>query len=140
MFQRNTQQRRVILEELRKVKTHPTAATLYALIRQRQPKISLGTVYRNLEMLHRLGLIQKLEFGGAEARYDGDITQHDHIRCVNCGRLDDAPLPPLDLQERPTNDLGGYEILGHRFEYLGVCPACRCNQPSSDGKAAEKDH
>jgi Fur family transcriptional regulator, ferric uptake regulator len=128
MFQRKTQQRQVILEELRKLDTHPTAAAIYALVRSRLPKISLGTVYRNLEMLHHLGIIQKLEFGGNEARYDGTVDQHDHIRCVDCGRIEDVSAPPLALPGADANDLGGYKILGHRFEYLGLCPKCQAGK------------
>jgi Fur family ferric uptake transcriptional regulator len=131
MFQRNTQQRQVILEELRKVRIHPTAAALYTLVRSRLPKISLGTVYRNLEMLHQLGIIQKLEFGGSEARYDGTVYHHDHIRCTQCGRIEDVPAPPLALSGVDGNDLGGYKILGHRFEYLGICPKCQAGDPGA---------
>ena len=132
MNHRNTQQRQVILEELRNLHSHPTAAALYALVRDRLPKISLGTVYRNLEMLHRLGIIEKLEFGGGEARYDGTVENHYHIRCVNCGRIDDVSTPPLDLPGGDGNDLGGYKILGHRFEYLGLCPDCQAGEPKSE--------
>jgi Fur family ferric uptake transcriptional regulator len=131
MFQRNTQQRQVILEELRKVQTHPTAAGLYAVVRSRLPKISLGTVYRNLEMLHQLGMIQKLEQSGGEARYDGTIEHHDHVRCVNCGQVGDVAAPPLALSGGDVNDMGGYKILGHRLEYLGLCPQCQENELKS---------
>jgi Fur family ferric uptake transcriptional regulator len=132
MFQRNTQQRQIILEELRKLKTHPTAAALYAIVRSRLPKISLGTVYRNLEMLHQLGIIQKLDFGGSEARYDGTVDEHHHIRCVSCGRIDDISGSPLALSGCDVNNLGGYKILGHRFEYLGLCPECQNNQQNQN--------
>jgi Fur family transcriptional regulator, ferric uptake regulator len=125
MFQRNTQQRQVILEELRKLQSHPTAAALYMIVRTRLPKISLGTVYRNLERLNRLGIIQKLEFGGGEARYDSTIENHDHFRCLRCGTVDDVRNPPLALSGVKGNDLGGYKILGHRLEYLGLCPDCQ---------------
>jgi Fe2+ or Zn2+ uptake regulation protein len=128
MSKRNTQQRLIILEELQKLREHPTAATLYVLVRNRLPKISLGTVYRNLEMLHRLGQIRKLELGGGEARYDGTLQPHDHLRCVQCGKVDDVPGPPLALPEVERNHWGGYKILGHRFEYLGLCPCCQTNE------------
>lgn len=128
MFQRNTQQRQVILEELRKLTTHPTAAMLYALVRERLPKISLGTVYRNLEMLHRLGMIKKLEFGGDEARYDGTVEQHDHLMCVNCGRIDDVHDAPPVMPDINPHEMGGYKILSYRFEYLGVCPQCQAEK------------
>jgi Fe2+ or Zn2+ uptake regulation protein len=134
MIHRNTQQRQVILDELQKLHSHPTAAALYAIVRNRLPRISLGTVYRNLEMLNRLGMIQKLEFGGGEARYDGTAENHDHIRCVHCGRVDDVPNTrnhcpePLALSGAECHDLGGYKILGHRLEYFGLCPTCQMTE------------
>jgi Fur family ferric uptake transcriptional regulator len=124
-FQRNTRQRQVILEELQRLTSHPTAAGLYEIVRRRLPRISLGTVYRNLEMLARLGLIQKLDLGGSEARFDGNVHRHDHVRCVRCGRVDDILGPPLDLSGGNADDSGGYQLLGYRLQYLGVCPQCR---------------
>jgi len=121
---RNTVQRQVILEELQKVTSHPTALGVFAVVRQRIPKISLGTVYRNLELLCRMGVIQKLEHGAEEARFDGNPARHDHIRCVQCGRVDDIHGPPLDLSGAPTNDCNDYRVLGYRVEFFGVCPQC----------------
>lgn len=123
--QRNTQQRQVILEELRKLTSHPTAAGLYEIVRRRLPKISLGTVYRNLDLLARSGAIQKLDYSGTEARFDGNAAGHDHLRCVCCGRVDDVSAPSLDLSGGKPKDWCGYEILGHRLEFFGVCPDCQ---------------
>jgi Fe2+ or Zn2+ uptake regulation protein len=131
-FQRNTRQRKLILEELQKLTSHPTAATLYAVVRRRMPKISLGTVYRNLELLARMGMIQKLGLGCSEARFDGNTEHHDHLRCVRCGRVDDVFVLPLDLAEGTVNDWCGYTILGRRLEFLGVCPQCRSREGNSD--------
>lgn len=130
--QRNTRQRRVILEELKKVTTHPTAAVLYEFVRRRLPKISLGTVYRNLEVLARSGLIQKLDIQGAEARFDGNPASHYHVRCVRCGRVDDVHDLPTDPVANEFTTLNGYEILGHRFEFIGICPACRRSPAAED--------
>ncbi len=129
--QRRTRQRQVILEELKKLESHPTAAALYEIVRQRVPKISLGTVYRNLELLARTGAIRKLEFAGGEARFDGNVTRHDHLRCVRCGRVDDIQGPPLDLTGGHANDWRNYRILGHRVEVFGICPQCRAEQTST---------
>ena len=131
-FQRNTRQRQVILEELRRLESHPTAAALHAVVRRRLPKISLGTVYRNLDLLARTGVIQKLELAGAEARFDGNVTRHDHLRCVRCGRVDDVSAAPLDLPGGNADDWGGYEILGHRLEYHGICPRCAGQEEPED--------
>ena len=68
---RMTHQRRIILEELRNTRSHPTADEVYEIVRKRIPKISLGTVYRNLELLSESGVIQKLEIGGTQKRFDG---------------------------------------------------------------------
>jgi len=126
---RNTRQRQVVLEELQMVPSHPTAAELHARVRRRLPRISLGTVYRNLELLNRQGIIQKLDLGGGEARFDGNVRHHEHVRCVRCGRVDDVGTLPegrsaADLARREPASAGGYQILGYRLEFLGVCPDC----------------
>jgi Fur family ferric uptake transcriptional regulator len=89
---RITPQREVILEQLRRADSHLTANEIYEMVRARLPRISLGTVYRNLEILSRLGIIQKLEVGGAQRRFDAKTKNHYHLRCLSCGRIDDAPI------------------------------------------------
>ena len=121
---RMTKQRRVMLEELRKSTSHPTADELYRVLRGRLPKISLGTVYRNLDVMSRTGLIQKLETGGDQLRFDGNAAAHYHIRCVACGRVDDAHGVRITV-ETPAEGVAAYEIVGHRFEFMGVCSNCR---------------
>lgn len=122
---RNSTQRRVLLEELQKLSTHPTAAELYEIVRGRLPSISLGTVYRNLELLSRMGVIQKLEFGGAEARFDGNAVGHCHIHCVQCGRVGDlhglAGKLPLDVPKEKD----GFTIISHRLVFYGLCNQCK---------------
>ena len=121
---RMTRQRRVILEELRRVNTHPSADEIYEIVRKRLPRISLGTVYRNLEILSDSGDIQKLEPGSSLKRFDGNPSEHFHIRCVRCDRIADVPMLPdlkIDLERVNASD---FEIIGHRLEFLGLCPQC----------------
>ena len=121
---RMTRQRKVILEELRKVNSHPSADELYEMVRKRLPRISLGTVYRNLEILSESGDIQKLEPGCSLKRFDGNTAEHCHIRCVSCNRIVDAPMAPdfeIDLEQIDSTD---YKIIGHKLEFLGMCPQC----------------
>ena len=129
---RNTPQRRVVLEELRKVTSHPTAVELYQFVRCRLPKISLGTVYRNLQLLAESGIIQKLELGGPEARFDGNPDCHYHVRCVRCGRVDDLDRLPAELVGNEPKEIAGYQILGHRLEFVGICPECRGQEPEKN--------
>ena len=131
---RMTQQRRVILEELRKDNIHPTADQLYERVRRRLPRISLGTVYRNLEILTSLGEIQTLELSGSQKRYDGIPHRHYHIRCINCDRVDDAPIAPLNALEDDLYGTTVFEIIGHNLEFTGLCP--QCSQQRNKVKAA----
>jgi len=124
---RMTEPRKVILEELRRVDTHPTADKVYEIVRRRLPRVSLATVYRNLEWLAQTGLIQKYESAGSQRRYDGNPHSHDHIRCVACGRLDDLVADPLAAVEQRISGKTDYQIVGYRLEYLGICPSCQAS-------------
>ena len=121
---RMTRQRQVILEELRRVKTHPGADEIYSMVRRRLPRISLGTVYRNLEILSELGEIQKLESAGTLKRFDGNPNAHYHVRCMQCGRVEDTPLKPLENLEEMVRDHTDFRIMGHNMEFVGLCPSC----------------
>ena len=121
---RTTRQRMVILEELRRHNNHPSADELYERVRRQLPRISLGTVYRNLEVLSQLGEIQKLELSGSLKRYDGVCGKHYHIRCVQCDRVEDAPVAPLNQIEDELYATTVYEIIGHNLEFTGLCPEC----------------
>ena len=120
--QRMTKQRRIILDELRKVTSHPTADELYEIVRRRLPRISLGTVYRNLEVLSENGEVLKLESAGSQKRFDGDVSDHCHVRCVRCGKVGDVmgsvALPTMQV------DAPGFTVMRASVEFYGVCDEC----------------
>ena len=120
-----TRQRRVILEELKKTNSHPTADEVYEGARRRLPRISLGTVYRNLEILCDCGMIQKLELGGTQKRFDGKVENHYHVRCIRCGCVEDVSMEPLTTFEYAIRGACDYEIIGSRLEFIGICPQCK---------------
>ena len=122
---RMTRQREIILSELKKVKSHPSAEEVHEMVRKRLPRISLATVYRNLEILSRYGLIKKLETTGDKKRFDPDTNNHLHIRCVHCDRMDDLPVKPMVNLEEMSLKVNEYELLGYSMEFLGVCPGCK---------------
>jgi Fur family ferric uptake transcriptional regulator len=101
------------------------------MVRKRIPKISLGTIYRNLEILSGNGQIQKLEGGGAQRRFDGNTGTHYHLRCVVCGQVMDLTTHPLKEIEKAIFKLVDYEIIGYKLELVGVCPACKTVKPKS---------
>ena len=133
-FQRNTRQREVILEELRRLSSHPTAVGLYEIVRRRLPRISLGTVYRNLEILSRSGVIQKLELEGPRRRFVGSVSDHYHITCLNCGKVEDVCLEPFRALEDSVRSVSEYEILGHSLKFLGMCPQCSKRPPNLNSR------
>ena len=132
---RNTQQRTVILDELRSLKNHPSADELYERVRKKLPRISLGTVYRNLEVLSQLGEIQELKLSGSLKRYDWNPNKHYHIRCLGCDRVDDAPIAPLNQIEDELYETTVFEIIGHNLEFTGLCPDCTRKQQLQSGSA-----
>jgi Fe2+ or Zn2+ uptake regulation protein len=122
---RMTAQRKVILEEIQISGTHPAADEIYDRVRQRLPRVSLGTIYRNLEVLSDCGLIRKIEMGDGHMRFDGNLRDHYHVRCTRCGRIEDVFTELLVGLEESLNQLTDYEIRGHRLDFYGLCPRCK---------------
>jgi Fur family transcriptional regulator, peroxide stress response regulator len=121
---RMTRQREIILDALMRSESHPTADELYQVVREQIPRISLGTIYRNLEVLCDQGMATKLEMG-AQRRYDGTTHEHYHARCLICDSLFDIPaggVPSLAVQLPPEM---GFEITNVKFEVRGLCRPCR---------------
>lgn len=128
---RRTNQRAAVLEELQKLCSHPTADELHQVVRRRLPKISLATVYRNLEVLCADGLAQKLEMPGHQKRFDGNTKNHHHIRCIECGRVEDVDIDPVPEIEQTMADRSKYKLLSHRLEFIGLCPACMADNSAA---------
>ncbi|MBW7998393.1 MAG: transcriptional repressor [Candidatus Glassbacteria bacterium] len=120
---RMTRQRKLILEELRSTKSHPTADEIYAGVRRRLPRISLGTVYRNLQTLAADGEIHTLRDGG-RTRYDGTMHEHYHVHCLVCGQVGDLPREAARDVGQRAGVRSDFRILGYKVEFVGVCPEC----------------
>lgn len=121
---RMTNQRKVILEELRKHVDHPTADEIYVEIRKVLPKVSLGTVYRNLEQMSEQGTILKIE-GTGQKRFDPNPLPHPHFRCVKCGSIEDiheeVSTPALNTS---TEWYQNKKFFGYNLEFYGECESC----------------
>lgn len=124
-IQRITRQRTIILEELKKVTSHPSAEQLYQMVRRRVPNVSFGTIYRNLMILENSGLIQKLSYSNKPSRYDGTPDNHYHISCEKCGRVDDILMSPWKKLNEKASYATHYKIKSHRIEFYGLCPKCK---------------
>ena len=122
-----SRQRESIISYLAKTKEHPTADTIYTNIRTVYPNVSLGTVYRNLNLLVQQGDILKLVCSDGTVRYDGNLMQHYHFLCTECSRVEDLRIPAEALEHinRFANaDFDG-EILGHHIFFYGICSHCK---------------
>ncbi len=124
MHLRMTNQREMILQELKKSKDHLTADELYERVKKKMPRISLATVYRNLEILSEVGLIGKLEVSGRQKRFDWDTREHDHVHCIHCHRVDNLELDRSKLGIITPESISGYKITGYRLEFSGLCAEC----------------
>lgn len=113
------------------MKSHPSANEIYEQVRKQLPHISLGTVYRNLDVLCEQGLVRRLHLGGGQTRYDGWLEEHCHVQCVSCGRVDDAEVPLDELAVRAD----GYEVLACHVAVEGLCRECR--ERPGDGVGGE---
>lgn len=127
-----TRQRQVILKQLGKANSHLTADEVYQMVRRRLPRISLGTVYRNLEILSEAGVIKKLELGGAQKLFDGRAEAHYHVRCLSCGRVDDVPGDLSTIISDVFSDVSDYEIIGHQLLLTGLCPDCKSHREEKE--------
>lgn len=110
---------------------HPTAETVYLNIRREFPNISLGTVYRNLNLLAEIGEIQKLSPGIGPDRFDGNPAPHYHFICRHCGCVMDLTVSGLDhINILAGQDFDG-EIEGHITYFYGACPSCKASEKCS---------
>lgn len=122
---RMTKQRKAILRVLKSTKSHPTADWIYEEVRKDIPNISLGTVYRNLNVLAENGKINVLDYGSNQSRYDGVTEKHYHFRCQKCGRVFDLDIDlASDLNEKINNETE-FIAQSHRLEFSGICPDCQ---------------
>ena len=131
---RMTESRKAILSVLGRTTAHPTADEVYLMVRAKLPKVSLGTVYRNLDVLAKQGLIRTLAAAGEQRRYDGMLDDHHHIRCEVCGRVDDIELGNTERLAELVVDGGGYDVHGYRLCFIGVCRECAGNGKNHEEK------
>jgi Fe2+ or Zn2+ uptake regulation protein len=121
---RNTPQRSLVYGLMRDNHTHPTADEVYMMAREKDPRISRGTVYRNLNLLADTGRIRKVTSPEGPDHYDCLCEEHYHFLCLGCGKMFDTRLPYDDSLDRTPEDLDGFQVQRHRLLLEGLCPAC----------------
>lgn len=120
-----TPQRLAIYDVLYHTTEHPSAEMIFNRLQPQYPTMSLATVYKTIEILREIGLVQVLNVGEESFRYDANIENHPHVRCMVCKRVDD--IFGVDCQPfvEATAQKTAYELTGQQFYFYGVCPNCR---------------
>lgn len=127
MVRRNTIQRALVLDAVRRLHNHATAEEVYRMIVEEHPSVGKGTVYRNLSILADEGEILKIEIPDAADRFDDNVQTHYHLRCDGCGRIFDVDIevPDLcqDVRDKADMDFQSFELL-----FRGLCSECRASK------------
>jgi Fe2+ or Zn2+ uptake regulation protein len=125
MLYRKSRQRQRILALLQRSKGHPTADYVYQELKKDFPKLSLGNVYRNLQILHEQGLINKIKWGATFDRFDGNPHPHYHFQCEKCQVVTDLDMPFKKELNLEAEHHGRIQIYSHSLVFYGVCAACQ---------------
>ncbi|MBE6065846.1 Fur family transcriptional regulator [Clostridium cochlearium] len=122
-----TPQRIAVYKYLKSTDEHPSAETIYKSLQPEYPTMSLATVYKTLKTLVEVDLIQEINVGEGNFRYDGKTNPHPHIQCLNCGKVDDIKdinFENLNEKVKPYTD---YEVLNNQVYFYGICSCCKKN-------------
>lgn len=127
-------QRQLILETVQKSKQHMTAAQVYQLARKNCPHLSLGTVYRNLNLLVDIGQLRRIGVPGEADRYDWQLETHQHLFCRRCKKVLNLAMQS-DVLEALVQSCPGIQAEDYNFIVTGLCPDCK-QHPDAQGDAS----
>lgn len=131
---KHSKKRDAILKEMLATTRHPGAQWVHSRLKSRIPDLSLGTVYRNIGLFVREGLLRPLGVINGEERFDARVEPHPHRVCVLCGRVEDVSCPDEGLLARLNGESGtgeDFQIDFRKTIFYGICP--RCLQKAHNG-------
>lgn len=120
-----TPQRLAVYSTLYDMENHPTVEMLYQKLQPDHPTMSLATVYKALQVLVHVGLVQQLNMGEDSFRYDAKTMQHSHVRCTKCNRVDDVLDVDDDLVMGSVAAKTAYRLTGRQMYFFGLCSNCQ---------------
>ena len=120
-----TSQRKAVLEALGESRGHPSAEDVYLLVKRKNPRVALGTVYQALGVLEEIGVIEAKHWSESPTRYDLNVGPHLDIRCLRCGEVSEVPGVHFDGLEDSIRAATPYEVKRATVVVEGLCPACR---------------
>ncbi|MDU4892634.1 MAG: Fur family transcriptional regulator [Clostridium sp.] len=120
-----TPQRIAVYNYLKSTKEHPSAETIHKALMEEYPTMSLATVYKTLKVLVEVGLVQELNVGEGNFRYDGMTTAHPHIHCISCAKVDDLEGVTFEELNQTVKGNTNYDVLSNKVYFYGICPECK---------------
>lgn len=120
-----TPQRLAVYNYLINTTSHPSADVIYTDIHVQYPTMSLATVYKALKTLVEVGLIQEINVGEGNFRYDGNSLPHPHLQCLGCGRVDDFKDLSLDNLNSLAEEHTDYKVVSNKVYFYGYCINCQ---------------
>ena len=120
-----SKQRELVFQTVLQNPIHPTADAVYEQVRRENPKISLGTVYRNLNFLSEMGMLRKISMPVGSDRFDGRLDEHYHMTCTRCGRVFDVECAALEDLDRQIMESQGFQVQQRHLLLTGLCKECR---------------
>lgn len=133
---RVTAQRTLLLELLRQSPEHVGAEELYRKAQEQNAKMSLSTVYRNLQLFKELGLVQEHHFIGEHHHYEvKSEAEHQHLLCVGCGKVVEFVCPVSRKLKEETAKEYGFDVFDVEVRMMGLCPDCKRKREGKNGKS-----
>jgi Fe2+ or Zn2+ uptake regulation protein len=120
-----TSQRKAVLKALGESRGHPSAEDVYLLVKRKNPRVALGTVYQALGVLEEIGVIEAKHWSESPTRYDLNVGPHLDIRCLNCGEVSEVPDVHFENLVERIRAATPYEVTRATVVVEGLCPACR---------------
>ncbi len=125
IIKRHTVQKTLTYQAVCELSDHPTAEEIYMKVRELHPSISLGTVYRNLNVLCEEGLLLNIKLPDSADRYDHNVHFHSHITCKHCGAVCDISLPYDKCIDDSASKQTEFTEIHHNMIFQGICPECK---------------
>ena len=124
---RHTIQRQAVWDEIKSNDDHRDAEQIYSALRKNNLNVSRATVYRTIDVLYKNNLIRKIELGDSPSKYENKVNSdhHDHIICVQCGRIDEFVDDKIESQQDKIIDKLGFKMIRHIHQLFVLCKDCQ---------------
>ena len=124
---RYTNQRQAVWDEIKSNEDHRDAEEIYSALRKNNLNVSRATVYRTIDVLYKNNLIRKIELGDSPAKYENKVNSehHDHIICVQCGKIEEFVDETIESRQDAIIDKMGLKMIRHIHQLFVLCTDCQ---------------